>query len=175
MPGEFDSTTRYLVGKYPADWLAYLGMAAPGSIEVIDSNLATVSAEADKVVRVDGARPRVVHFEFQTSYDPTMGQRLVRYNTMLHLRHDLPVASILVLLRRSAGGPAITGRYRISLPDERPYLTFRYAVRRIWREPSSELLTGPLAGGHPHLGAPGMLSSFGIRTKAHARPRASNP
>jgi predicted transposase YdaD len=144
MPGEFDSTTRSLVERYPADWLAYLGRPAPGSVRVVDANLATVSAEADRVVLVGGARPWLAHLEFQSSYDATIGQRLVRYNAMLHLRHGLPVASTLVLLRRKAGGRAITGRYRVSLPDARPYLSFRYGVRRLWREPAADLLAGPL-------------------------------
>jgi predicted transposase YdaD len=144
MPGKFDASAKFLVETYPADWLAYLGIALTDTVEVLGADLSTVSAEADKVVLVTGPSPWLVHLEFQSSYDPTMGRRLVRYSTMLHVQHELPVASILVLLRRSAGGPAITGRYRASLPGGSPYLSFTYAVRRIWREPASDLLGGPL-------------------------------
>jgi len=144
MPGEFDSTTRYLVSQYPADWLAFLGLSAPGQVSVVDANLSTVSAEADKAVRIEGERPRIAHIEFQSSYDPTMGQRMLRYNAMLHVEYSLPVASMLVLLRRSAGGPAITGRYAVSLEGESPYVTFTYGVRRIWQEPAADFLIGAL-------------------------------
>jgi predicted transposase YdaD len=144
VPGPFDTTTRYLVQAYPDDWIAFLGFPSAGSAEVIDANLSTVSAEVDKVVRVGGTTPWLVHLEFQSSYDATIGERLVRYNTMLHLEHRLPVASILVLLRPAANGPAIRGTYQVALPGGQPYLTFAYGVRRIWRERSAELLTGPL-------------------------------
>jgi predicted transposase YdaD len=144
VPGQFDNTTRYLLQAYPADWLAFLGLAPAGTVAVVDSNLSTVSAEADKVVRVEGVTPWIAHLEFQTSYDPTMGRRLVRYNAMLHLQHELPVVSVLVLLRPEADGRAIGGTYRVALPGSDPYLTFTYAVRRIWREPARELLNGAL-------------------------------
>jgi predicted transposase YdaD len=136
-----------LVQRYPADWISFLGSGTPeslGSVEVVDANLSTVSVEVDKVIRVGGPTPWLAHLEFQTSYDPTMGQRLLRYNTMLHVEHQLTVASILVLLRRSANGPALDGAYHLALPGGEPYLTFAYAVRRIWREPADELLRGAL-------------------------------
>src|SRR4051794_8873163 len=115
MPGRFDASTKYLVENYPADWLDFLGLGPPEPVTVIDADLSTVSAEADKVLSVDSERPWILHLEFQTSYDPTMGQRLLRYNAMLHVEHHRPVSSILVLLRRSAGGPSTTGRYRVAV------------------------------------------------------------
>jgi predicted transposase YdaD len=145
VPGPFDTTTRYLVETYPVDWLSFLGFDPAGPVEVVDTNLTAVSAEVDKVVRIGSPRSgRLVHLEFQSSYDPTIGERLLRYNAMLHLESRLAVASVLVLLRPAASGSATSGTYQVALPGDQPYLTFRYAVRRIWQEPSTELLTGPL-------------------------------
>ena len=96
------------------------------------------------MLRVGGTNPWLVHLEFQSGYDPTIGRRLYRYSAMLHGdRHHL-VESVLVLLRASADGPAVTGEYRLALPERDPYLTFTYAIRRIWREPAAELLDGAL-------------------------------
>jgi hypothetical protein len=142
VPGPFDTTTTYLVQTYPGDWLAFLGLDDDGPIEIVDASIATVSAEVDKVVKVGGPSPWLAHLEFQSSYDTTIGQRLARYNTMLHARHDLPVASVLVLLRESADGPRAGGSYEIALPGGQPYLRFSYAVRRIWLEPVGDLLAG---------------------------------
>lgn len=146
VPGPFDTTTRYLVETYPADWLSYLGFESDGSIEVIDANLTTVSAAVDKVVRVRSIRASwLVHVEFQSSYDPTIGDRLHSYNAILVETRRLPVASVLVLLRPTASGPATTGWLQVSLPgDDQPYVTFRYGVRRIWQEPPRDFLGGPL-------------------------------
>jgi hypothetical protein len=103
-----------------------------------------VSAEVDNVVRIGGGSPWLLHVEFQSRYDETIGRRLLRYNAMLHLQYDEPVATILVLLRPSADGRAVTGEYRLALPGGQPYLTFGYSVRRIWEEAAEDLLGGSL-------------------------------
>lgn len=144
MPGQFDTTTKYLIEAYPADWVAFLGLEPGGAIQVIDANLSTVTAEVDKVVRMDGYPPRLVHLEFQSSYDARMGKRLARYNTMLHEKHELPVQTVLVLLRPAADGPAMSGLYQVELPRIGAYLSFAYGVRRIWHAASAALLAGPL-------------------------------
>jgi hypothetical protein len=146
VPGPFDTTTRYLVETYPADWLTFLGFDPSSLVEVIDANLTTVSAEVDKLLRIRGAgSERLVHVEFQSTYDATIGERLLRYNATLLEDRRLPVASILVLLRPAASGPATSGSLQVVLPeDDRPYITFRYGVRRIWQEPPHDFLDGPL-------------------------------
>jgi predicted transposase YdaD len=144
VPGPFDTTLRHLIQAYPDDWISFLGLAEPGKVDVIDANVSTVTAEVDKVMGVGGATPWLVHLEFQSSYDPTMGQRLVRYNAMLHVQHQLPVETVLVLLRASADGLSLSGEYRVVIPGRSPYLTFTYNVRRIWQEPATELLAGAL-------------------------------
>jgi hypothetical protein len=55
----------------PAAWLAFLGIPVPDphQVKVIDSNLSTVTAEADKVVWVGGADPLIVHTEFLSGRD----------------------------------------------------------------------------------------------------------
>jgi hypothetical protein len=127
--GPFDTRTRYLVQAYPADWLAFLGFDATGTVEVVDANLTAVSAEVDKVLRVRVAGTgRLVHLEFQSSYDPTIGARMMRYNAMLHEERRFPLASVLVLLRPAANGPATSGTYQVALPDdEEPYFSFHAA------------------------------------------------
>ena len=177
MPGPFDTTTRYLVQAYPADWLAFLGLRDTGSVDVIDASVSAVSAEVDKVLRVDGAAPWLAHLEFQSSYDVTIGRRLARYNTVLHVQHEVPVASVLVLLRRAADGPASRGAFRLALPGHPPYLTFAFAVRRLWRESASELLAGalgtlPLAplGAVGRNALPDVLRTIERRVVAEASP-----
>jgi predicted transposase YdaD len=144
VPGPFDTTLKALVQAYPADWIAFLGLSPAGPVEVVDANLATVTAEVDKVMQVGGAEPWLVHLEFQSSYDPTIDQRMHRYNALLDGDRHLPVESILVLLRARADGRAVTGEYRRALPGRDAYLTFSYEVRRLWREPVRELLDGAL-------------------------------
>ena len=72
MSKRFDAATKQLVETRPADWLAFLGLPGTGA-SVVDADLSTVTAEADRVVRVDnGPLPYLLHVEFQASYDPEM-------------------------------------------------------------------------------------------------------
>src|SRR5690349_13624570 len=134
MPGPFDTTTKYLVQTYPQDWLELLGLANSGDIEVIDADLSTVTAEADKIIRLSAPEPWLLHLEFQASYDARMGRRLARYNVMVSHQHNLDVLSILVLLRAEADGPAMSGLWRAEPPVGQGWHDFGYPVLRLWTE-----------------------------------------
>jgi hypothetical protein len=111
---------------------------------VIDSNLSTITAEADKVVRVGGAEPLIVHTEFLTGRDLGYPDQAHWYNTLLRRRHRAPVWSVVVLLRPAADGPELTGTYEESVPGLGPNLWFRYDVIRVWLQPPERLLTAGL-------------------------------
>lgn len=143
MSKPFDALTRSLLESHPADWLTLLGLIHGEPASVVNSDVSTVTAEADKVIRVDGPEPWLVHIELQTSFDGTLPRRLLRYNTLLNVRHDLPVHTVAVLLRPGADGPGLDGILRQRSPDGRCSLEFRYHVVRAW-EPTTEAV---LAGG----------------------------
>lgn len=144
MPKPYDATTKFLVEGFPADWLAFAGLGPVGRVAVIDANLSTITAEAEKVLRVDGPEPWLAHVEFQTSHQAGFPRRLLRYNTLLDDRHDLPTRCLAVLLRPEADGPDLSGVYRRSLPGGDEFLEFRYGVVRAWLQPVESLLTGGL-------------------------------
>lgn len=144
MAGEYDATAKFLVQNFPRDCLSLLGHQALGDVQVIESDLSTVAAEADKVLHVSGPVPHLVHLEFQASADPRMGLRLLRYNVMLQHEHGLPVSSALVLLRPSADGSSMRGTWQMDAPDGHGRIRFRYRVIQIWSLPVQRLLEGPL-------------------------------
>jgi hypothetical protein len=59
MPKPLGATMRNLFELEPAAWLEFFGAPVPdpGLVGVIDSNLSTVTAESDKLVRVGGPEP----------------------------------------------------------------------------------------------------------------------
>ena len=144
MPKPYDATAKFLVEGYPADWLAFAGLGPVERVAVIDSNLSTITAEADKVLRVEGPEPWLAHVELQASHDSHLPGRLLRYNALLDDRHGLPTRSIVVLLRPQADGDNLTGIYRRSLPGGPVYLEFRYQVVRAWQQPVESVLAGGL-------------------------------
>ena len=144
MPTPFDATTKSLLERDPLAWVRLLGLEGDDA-DLIDADVATITALADRVIRVNLPQPYLVHIEFQASYDPEMGRRLLRYNVLLNYRHNQPVRSFVILLRPSASGPKLTGVTQLLQPDKTPYLEFRYGVFRIWEQPTELLLGGPTA------------------------------
>lgn len=144
MSKPFDATTKELLAFDPGPWLAYLGVVPDGPVSVVDADLATVTAEADKVFRVDGPAPYLVHVEVQSSGDLTLPRRLLRYNVLLDLRYDLRVRSVAVLLRPEADRPNLTGTLDLRLPDGSRVVEFDYAVVRVWQRPVEPILEGAL-------------------------------
>jgi predicted transposase YdaD len=142
MPKPFDATLKELIEAYPRDWLAQLGLSSLAPVDVIDADLSTVTTQADKVLRVHDVVPWLFHLELQASRDPHLSGRLHRYNVLLHYRHGLPVHTVLVLLRREADDPSLTGMVRVQPPHGRSSLEFRYEVVRLWQRPVETILEG---------------------------------
>lgn len=142
MSKPFDATMRQLIEMGPADWLAYLGIpvADPGRVTVIDSNLSTFTADADKVIRVDDPIPWIELIELQAGRDVRLDKRLHGYSTLLEWRHLVPVRTSLVLLRPAADGPELTGKLELRYPSGEVYDTFLYDVVRVWEQPVEAVL-----------------------------------
>jgi predicted transposase YdaD len=138
----YDATLKVLFRR-TEDWLRQIGVEVGGPIEEIDAELSTVSADADKVFRVNEAEPSLLHLEVQSSRDASLPRRLLQYNGQLHARHQLPVRSVAILLRRQANDPDLLG----FLAYHHPILggvRFEYLVVRVWEWPVEALLSGGL-------------------------------
>lgn len=134
---------------------SYAGLEARGSLAVVDADVSTITAEVDKVIRVEGPEPWLVHFEFQTAREAALPRRLQRYNILLDYRHDLPVQSVAILLRPEADSADLDGTHRRWLPDGRTCHEFQYLVVRPWQKPVEEVLRGGLGTLPPSLLADG--------------------
>src|SRR6516162_1148968 len=106
MSHPYDASTKYLVEARLADWLPLCGRATAARVEVIDADLATVTAAADRVLRVHDDPPWLLHLELQSSRDPDLLTNLHVYNALLERRYSPPVRTAVILLRRSADDPA---------------------------------------------------------------------
>jgi predicted transposase YdaD len=145
MAKALDATGKDLFDENPLAWSAYLGLRAEGSIQVVDSDISTVSAAADKVYRVEGPEPHLLHLELQANWDSTLPRRVFRYNAILDLRHDLRVWSVVLLLRPEADSGNLTGILELQRYDGRRIVEFHYDVVRAWERPVAPLLPGALA------------------------------
>jgi predicted transposase YdaD len=143
MAKPFDATLKELVETYPHDWLAQLGLPSDQPVEVIDADLSTITTQADKLLRLQEPTPSLLHLELQASRDPRLARRILKYNVLAHDRHDLPVQSIVVLLRPEADAPGLTGAVSYK-PPHGGSLEFEFDIVRLWQRPVQNLLSGGL-------------------------------
>jgi predicted transposase YdaD len=143
-PRPYDVSTRRLIEGDPEGWLAWIGLPPDGPVTPIDSDVGTVLAEVDKVLRVDGPSPWIAHLELQASNDPRLPARMLQYNALLAHRHQIAVETTVVLLRPEADGRELTGLFEMHGPTGFRTVSFGYHVIRLWERPVDELLRGSL-------------------------------
>ncbi len=139
-------------------------------MRIIDSDLATVTASADKVVLVDDPLPWILHTEFQSNRDPSLEWRVPWYNGILEYKHKCLVHSLVVLLNREAETPGLTGEWLRQFEGESPYRYLRYQVVRVWELHAEQLAMGswglfplaPLCDDAKAL-MPGLIQRMGAR------------
>ena len=145
MSKPFDATLNRLIDACPDDWAAFLaaklGLSPGGPATVIDTDL-SVTAQADKVFRLPGPPPAMIHLEMEAKSSLGMPARLLRYNVLLGHTRDEPVHSVVLLLRPEANASDLTGLYTRLGADGQAYHEFRYRVVRLWEEPITPLLAG---------------------------------
>jgi hypothetical protein len=73
----YDVITRDLLRRGPNSWMLYLRLRAGGSIQVVDTDVLTVTAETDRVYCIGGRGAHLVHIEMQ-SYRSAESDRLDR-------------------------------------------------------------------------------------------------
>ncbi len=145
---KYDITLKHLLDAFAADWIGALapriGLPPGVGVEPLDADLSTVQVMADKVFRLRHPDLGLLHLEPQASHDLELPDRLLVYNSLLHRRHGGPVQSVVLLLRREADSPALTGTLRRVRSNGREYLRFDYDVIRVWQLSADSLLGGPI-------------------------------
>jgi len=143
MSKQFDITAKQLIETDPMAWIRFLKL--PGThATVVEADLSLVSADADKIIVVDEPFRYGLHIELQAGYEKHISRRVARYAIMADDKLDLPILSVLVLLRPDADGPSASGIYRRSVPVEPDYLTFNYRVLRVWEHSPDDYLSSGL-------------------------------
>ena len=141
----FDTAAKELIWEDPDAWVGRFGDGPPGRVEVIESEATTLTATADKVLKVLSDPPYLVNIELQSSHESDLVRTLWMRQTALDYRHGLPVMTVLVLLRKEANSPSLTGEYERRLPDGVLTNRYHYRVVRVWREPPEAFLESGLA------------------------------
>lgn len=138
----FDASTKYLFEEYAADWTWLIGVDPEIPVDVLNSDLSTVSAAADRVFLIRDEQPWIMHIEIQSSSDSNLDQRIMLYNSLLLDRHKTEVRSVVVLLHPRADSPRFNGHLTRHYSNGDPYFTFHYLPIRLWQMKPEELMQG---------------------------------
>jgi hypothetical protein len=128
MSHRFDATLKDIIAQHPADFVDVFGLPANEPVTPLNIDLSTISAATDVALAYGSPIHSVVDLNFQSGPDPGLPGRLHFYNASIHLRHDVEVLSILVLLRPKADGTNLTGKLSYGADDCR--VEFGYRVIR---------------------------------------------
>ncbi len=111
MAKQFDSTLNAMIDGDPTNWGNFLAARAgvpSGPIRTLDTDLSS-TLQADRLFQVDGPARAILHLELESTSRLGIPGELLRYNVATWGVHDLPVHSIVVLLRPKANASDLTG------------------------------------------------------------------
>lgn len=143
----FDVSIKDLVELAPLAWAEWLYPGPMTGAAFVDADLSTVTAAADKVLRVNRTRgDLLVNLEAESGHAGDAPDKALFYSSLLRRRHGLPVRSVVLLMRPEANATDVTGRLELreNPEDGEPYLVFRYHVVRVWQQPLETILSGPV-------------------------------
>ncbi len=69
MSHRYDASTKYLLEARLADWLPLSGRTTAAQVRIVDADVSTVTAAADRVLLVEEERPWILHVELQSGRD----------------------------------------------------------------------------------------------------------
>ena len=161
---EYDTVSKHLIQTYPKDFIRLtFGRDDVEVLDILDTEQSTVETRhTDSLIRIHIAGKDVlVHHEFQTTDDPSMPLRMAGYIIRAIERHDLPIYSSVIYLRRSAGrrDPG----YFVQEISGRP-VVIEYTVVRLSEIEGQDILDGGPSGLFPFV--PLMKHPVGIDSEA---------
>ncbi|MBC7805240.1 MAG: hypothetical protein H7145_03725 [Akkermansiaceae bacterium] len=94
----YDVSLKWLLELNPLDWVRFLGLPE-GDVSLVDADLSTVSAFADRLIRVDAeAGSYLLHNELESGKDTAnVAERLYHYGALADYKFGLPVVGDVFL------------------------------------------------------------------------------
>jgi len=165
MQSSFDSTFKVLVDHSPGDWARYLFASTVALAAPIDTTLHETKEVVDRLLRVEHSGCEfIIHVEFHAGHSGNaIPSRLFHYNAAVMKRYALTALSCVLILRKEADSPSISGGFVRSIEPFGDIHSFRYHPIRLWKEALDKFL---ISGSS--LAVAGVLADFGERTLEEA-------
>jgi hypothetical protein len=174
----FDATLKDLARAHPAEFVAAFDQPTSLPLSLLNVDLSTLTIAADFVVGLGEPLQEVLHLDFQSSASASKHRDILVYNAVLHKLYQVPVHSIVILLRPQAAHSSMNGTVSYAARPLQGRMDFGYQIARLWETPAEMLLAGDLGIVPP--GAAGAVAGgrsggrgFGGRHRACGGPFAS--
>ena len=165
MENSYDATFKILVDHSPRDWARYLSSASVEIAAPVDTTLHETKEVVDRLLRVEHLRCEfILHVEFDAGHSGNaIPSRLFHYNAAVMKRYAMTTLSCVLILRKEADSPSISGGFVRSIEPFGDIHSFRYHPIRLWKDPLDKFL---IPGSS--LAVAGVLSNFGERSLEEA-------
>jgi len=138
----FDATLKDLA-QAAQGFLSVFDQPPTLPVRVLNPDLSTVTTAADVVYGLGDPLEEVVHLDFQASASATKHADILAYNGLLFRLYQVPVFSIVILLRPKAAHGNLNGSIRYTRRGRRGKMDFEYELIPLWEQLVEPLLAGP--------------------------------
>ena len=142
MPKPFDATVKDLAAQGPSDFISIFDRPPVQPVRVLNVDLSTVTTAADVVFGLGDPLMEIVHLDAQSRASASKHLDTLAYNCLLYRTYQVPVHSIVLLLRPEARHPNLSGSVQYAARPKRGKMDFGYEVVRLWEIPAQKILTG---------------------------------
>jgi predicted transposase YdaD len=144
MPLPFDATLKEIGQDSPQEFLAAVNAPTTRPVALLNVDLSTVTTATDLVFGLGQPPAEIVHVDFQSGPDADLHLNLLAFHALLHRRFQVPVHTILMLLRPRARHPNLTGVVRYEPRPGHGKMDFGYQIINVWEWPVEPVLSGAL-------------------------------
>ena len=104
------ATLKEILAPRPEDFAGVFRFPPLKPALPLNVDLSTISAATDVAFGFGAPLQEIVDLNFQSGPDPTLPSRVHLYNAAFHHRYQVPVRSLIVLLRPKADAPNLSGK-----------------------------------------------------------------
>jgi hypothetical protein len=136
----FDATLKDLGRDSPHGFLAAFDRPPTLPVKVLNVDLSTVTTAADLVLGLGEPLEEIIQLDFQASASAKKHAELLVYHALLFEHYQVPVHTVIILLRPEAAHKNTSGAIRYAPRPDRGKMDFGYEVVPLWKRPAEELL-----------------------------------
>ena len=139
----FDATVKEILAPQPEDFVPVFGLPRILPAVRLNVDLSTLSAATDVAIGFGDPLQEIADLNFQSGPDGDVDRRCHLYNAALNFRFNVPVRTILILLRPKADVKGLDGKLTYSTGNTG--VEFRYDMVRMWEQPVEAFLHGGIS------------------------------